>query len=438
MANKLGLEDFSPKSQDTAAVALMDERGALEPLVAGDVRGFVNKLGDEWASLPSSSAKQHHRSWGEIQSYWDTTLPSRAPAPTVRPEMPLPAVPVDPVARAPLPNIPGVVTRAALPDLPSPAAGARAASEMQGYVPGSITLPDVPAALSTPPTIAAPMSYPSVANPPAGLTLSLPGTTTLQGVHTMPAAPRDMPTLPSPVAPPAQVPAALPSVPAPTVDRAATRSLPSVAVPPAGLSINLPSAVPPTSVQTSKAGLIADFPEAPPAPGRQAAIDAAKGAAKGIMAGGLPGMIGGAILGPAMAQIGRNRASNALGVGSRISPFNGVLGAYKNIFGRMSLPSFGSIFGGMTPNYGAAQYGIGSGYGAIGSAFGAPAGATAYSRSNPEVTFTSLGNGMVSRSNAKTGVTYTMSADDYNPGSAGRSGGSSGKGSSGKGTGGLY
>jgi len=439
MANKLGLEDFSPKSQDIAALALIDEKpGALTALVNGDLRGFVNKVGNEWASLPSSTVDQPHRSWDQIQSYWDSTLPSRAPAPTARPEMPLPAVPVDPVARAPLPNLPGVVTRAALPDLPSPAAGARAASEMQGYVPGSITLPDVPAALSTPPAIAAPMSYPSVANPPAGLTLSLPGTTTLQGVHTMPAVPRDMPTLPSPVAPPAQVPAALPSVPAPTVDRAATRSLPSIATPPTGLSISLPSAVPPTSVQTSKAGLIADFPDPPPAPGRQAAIDVAKGATKGLMAGGLPGAILGGILGPAMAQIGRNKASNALGVGSRISPFNGIFGAYKNIFGRMGLPSFGSIFGGMAPNYGAAQYGIGSGYGAIGSAFGAPAGATAYSRSNPEVSFTSLGNGYVSRSNSKTGVTYTMSADDYDPGTSGRSGGSSGKGSSGKGTGGLF
>lgn len=440
MANKLGLEDFSPKNQDIAAVALIDEKGALKSLVDGDLHGFVNKVGNEWASLPSSRAPQHHRSWGEIQSYWDSTLPSRAPAPTVRPEMPLPAVPVDPVARAPLPNIPGVVTRAALPDLPSPAAGARAASEMQGYVPGSITLPDVPAALSTPPTIAAPMSYPSVANPPAGLTLSLPGTTTLQGVHTTPAAPRDMPTLPSPVAPPAQVPSALPSVPAPTVDRAATRSLPSVATPPTGLSISLPSAVPPTSVQTSKAGLIADFPEAPPAPGRQAAIDAAKGAAKGIMAGGLPGAILGGILGPAMAQIGRNKASNALGVGSRISPFNGIFGTYKNIFGRMGLPSFGSIFGGMAPNYGASPFGVGSGYGAIGSTFGAPAGATAFSRSNPEVSFTSLGNGYVSRSNSKTGVTSVMSADDYDPGSSGRGSSSSGKGSSssGKGTGGLF
>lgn len=437
MANKLGLEDFSPKSQDAAAVALMDERGALEPLVAGDVRGFVNKLGDEWASLPSSTAKQHHRSWDQIQSYWDSTLPSRAPAPTARPEMPLPAVPVGPVTRAPLADISGAITREALPDLPSPA-----------VVPGSITLPEVPAALSTPPAVGMPMSFPSVANPPAGLSLSLPETTTLQGVHTTPVAPRSMPALPNVAAPPpVSVPPAMPaapvSVPAPTVDRAATRSLPSVAtraVAPA-MSISLPSAVPATQVQTSKAGLIADFPEAPPAPGRQAAIDAAKGAAKGIMAGGLPGAILGGILGPAMAQIGRNKASNALGVGSRISPFNGIFGAYKNMFGRMGLPSFGSIFGRMAPNYGASPFGVGSGYGAIGSTFGAPAGATAFSRSNPEVSFTSLGNGYVSRSNSKTGVTSVMSADDYDPGTSGRgssSGSGKGSSSSGKGTGGLF
>lgn len=450
-----------PADQRTAVVEAMHQVEGTTPASVYDRDG--NRIGqvDQSGSLDLRGADQP--AWGAIgarglQGYVPPGRPGiGTPAagamgardmngtfPSFAPSVPLSA-PLDPVSRAALPDIPspamGALAASGLQGMNSPAAGARAASEMQGYVPGSITLPDVPAALSTPPAVAAPMSYPSVANPPAGLTLSLPGTTTLQGVHTMPAAPRDMPALPSPVAPPAQVPSALPSVPAPPVDPAATRSLPSIATPPTGLSISLPSAVPPTSVQTSKAGLIADFPEAPPAPGRQAAIDAAKGAAKGIMAGGLPGMIGGAILGPAMAQIGRNRASNALGVGSRISPFNGVLGAYKNIFGRMGLPSFGSIFGGMAPNYGASPFGVGSGYGAIGSTFGAPAGATAFSRSNPEVSFTSLGNGYVSRSNSKTGVTSVMSSDDYDPGTAGRGGSSSsGKGSSssGKGTGGLF
>lgn len=403
--------------------------------------GGTNKLGMAGGSWDTGlTAAQKENLPGAVSigmaSLPDASWPGGIPTPTPRPDN---LTPDDRAARA--------VTRAALPDIPSRAMGARAASELQGYVPqapGSITLPDMPPSLATPPTFGNPIAMPALPAA-APIPTARPDFASLPSTAPLPSARPDVHSLPATAPVPTSRPSypALPSMaPVPTarpgLDNTQTRSLPSVATPPTGLSISLPSAVPPTSVQTSKAGLIADFPDPPPAPGRQAAIDVAKGAAKGIMAGGLPGAVLGGILGPAMAQIGRNRASNALGVGSRISPFNGVLGAYKNIFGRMSLPSFGSIFGGMTPNYGAAQYGIGSGYGAIGSAFGAPAGATAYSRSNPEVTFTSLGNGMVSRSNSKTGVTYTMSADDYDPGSAGRSGGSSGKGSSGKGTGGLY
>lgn len=452
-----------PAGQRTAVVEAMHQVEGTTPAAVYDRDG--NRIGqvDQSGSLDLRGADQP--AWGAIgarglQSYVPPAGPAiGTPAHGAEGARSMAGwggfpsglgAPLDAVSRAALPGIPspamGARATSGLQGMNSPAAGARAASELQGYVPGSITLPDVPAALSTPPAIAAPMSFPSVANPPAGLSLSLPSTVELQGVHTTPVAPRSMPALPSTVAPPAQVPssmpAALPSVPTPTVDRAATRSLPSVATPAVApaMSISLPSAVPPTSVQTSKAGLIADFPDPPPAPGRQAAIDVAKGATKGLMAGGLPGMIGGAILGPAMAQIGRNRASNALGIGSRISPFNGIFGAYKNMFGRLGLPSFGSIFGGMAPNYGASPFGVGSGYGAIGSVFGAPAGATAFSRSNPEVSFTSLGNGYVSRSNSKTGVTSVMSADDYDPGTSGRGSSSSGKGSSssGKGTGGLF
>jgi muramidase (phage lysozyme) len=48
----LGLPDFSPDSQDRAAIYLIRQRGALEYVNAGDVVGACNLVSYEWASLP--------------------------------------------------------------------------------------------------------------------------------------------------------------------------------------------------------------------------------------------------------------------------------------------------------------------------------------------------------------------------------------------------
>jgi hypothetical protein len=117
---------------------------------------------------------------------------------------------------------------------------------------------------------------------------------------------------------------------------------------------------------------------------------------------------------PGMAQIRGNIASNRVGIGQRINPLTGILGAYRGMLGPRG---GGSIFSGIpAPNYSATPYSVGSGYGAIGSVFGAPAGATAYSRSNPSVSFTSLGNGYVSRANRDYGTTQTLAPGDYDAG----------------------
>lgn len=68
-AKKLGLKDFSPRSQDLAALYLIQGRGALRDVVKGDLTGAIGKLGKEWASLPSSPYKQNKRSDAEIQSF---------------------------------------------------------------------------------------------------------------------------------------------------------------------------------------------------------------------------------------------------------------------------------------------------------------------------------------------------------------------------------
>jgi muramidase (phage lysozyme) len=54
----LGLEDFSERSQDIAAVGLVDGRGALDDVLAGNVERAMFLCRQEWASLPASTYGQ--------------------------------------------------------------------------------------------------------------------------------------------------------------------------------------------------------------------------------------------------------------------------------------------------------------------------------------------------------------------------------------------
>ena len=53
-AAALGLKDFSPESQDLAAVYLIRRRGALADVLAGRITDALSKCASEWASLPGS------------------------------------------------------------------------------------------------------------------------------------------------------------------------------------------------------------------------------------------------------------------------------------------------------------------------------------------------------------------------------------------------
>lgn len=63
LAKRYGFNDFSPKSQDLGAIALIAGRGALDDVLKGDWQAAIQKTGKEWASLPSSTYKQGKRSW---------------------------------------------------------------------------------------------------------------------------------------------------------------------------------------------------------------------------------------------------------------------------------------------------------------------------------------------------------------------------------------
>lgn len=62
LAAKLDLPDFSPASQDLAAIELIDEAGALGDVEAGRFETAIGKVRRIWASLPGAGYSQHERS----------------------------------------------------------------------------------------------------------------------------------------------------------------------------------------------------------------------------------------------------------------------------------------------------------------------------------------------------------------------------------------
>lgn len=61
LAARLSLPDFSPQSQDTAAIELIRERGALNDVKAGRVEVAIQKVARIWASLPGAGYNQPER-----------------------------------------------------------------------------------------------------------------------------------------------------------------------------------------------------------------------------------------------------------------------------------------------------------------------------------------------------------------------------------------
>ena len=60
--------DFTPESQDEAAVALIVGRGALNDVLLGDLKTAVQKCAAEWASLPGSTAGQRTESYQSVEN----------------------------------------------------------------------------------------------------------------------------------------------------------------------------------------------------------------------------------------------------------------------------------------------------------------------------------------------------------------------------------
>lgn len=71
VAGKLGLGDFSPASQDAAAIELIRQRGAWEDVKAGRFADAINKCRREWASLPGAGYGQRENSLARLQTAYE-------------------------------------------------------------------------------------------------------------------------------------------------------------------------------------------------------------------------------------------------------------------------------------------------------------------------------------------------------------------------------
>lgn len=70
----LKMPDFSPRSQDIAAVKLFKRRNMLRPLFRGDVEQAILNGNREWASLPGSPYGQPTRKMGELLEVYSRSL----------------------------------------------------------------------------------------------------------------------------------------------------------------------------------------------------------------------------------------------------------------------------------------------------------------------------------------------------------------------------
>ena len=76
----MGLSDFSPRSQDLAALGRIAARGALEDAKAGNFEAAIKKIAREWASLPGSPYGQPVISWERARAIYASAGGSTAMA----------------------------------------------------------------------------------------------------------------------------------------------------------------------------------------------------------------------------------------------------------------------------------------------------------------------------------------------------------------------
>lgn len=79
LKDRLGLTDFSPKSQDLAAVQKMIDKGMVDSILKGDIKTAINLGSGTWASLPNTNGvgnykDQNAKSLNDLQNVYKDSL----------------------------------------------------------------------------------------------------------------------------------------------------------------------------------------------------------------------------------------------------------------------------------------------------------------------------------------------------------------------------
>lgn len=117
VAADLGLKDFSPESQDKAAIELIRRRGALEDVKRGDFAEAARKLGSEWQGLPTgASPNQGKSSWKKFNNAIADSLARQEADSNKIETKPLPPLPSKADARGPaVRDLPAAAKPASVP-----------------------------------------------------------------------------------------------------------------------------------------------------------------------------------------------------------------------------------------------------------------------------------------------------------------------------------
>jgi muramidase (phage lysozyme) len=74
VTSNIPLPDFTPHSQDLAAVWLIDKQGAIPSINAGEISTAINLTRRRWASFPGAGYGQHERSLSWMLSTFNDEL----------------------------------------------------------------------------------------------------------------------------------------------------------------------------------------------------------------------------------------------------------------------------------------------------------------------------------------------------------------------------
>lgn len=70
LRDEYGIPDFSPASQNYACIQALDERGAYDHILAGNLQAAINKASGYWASLPGNTAGQPQRTYAQCEAFY--------------------------------------------------------------------------------------------------------------------------------------------------------------------------------------------------------------------------------------------------------------------------------------------------------------------------------------------------------------------------------